>query len=112
MDWDKTLGDVAKDLGNQLLTAARDEAGDAWEEIEEANREQISLLATFLGQLKVRELAGEDVSSEMAHVEAQIANLSFVNESIGARSVQAFWKKAAELSMSAIFNVAGKFVGL
>ena len=112
INWDQTLGDVASTLGTKLLSAAKESAGDAWDDIEDVNKEQIETLAILLGQLKIRELQGEDISDLTAHIEAQMSNLSFVNESIGVRAVQAFWKQAAEISMSVIFNVAGKFIGL
>ena len=110
INWDQTLGDVAKDLGGKLLVAAKESAGDSWDDIEDTNKEQIEILATFMGQLKVRELKGEDVTDLTNHLEAQLANLSFVNESAGSRAIKAFWEKAAEISMSAIFGIAGKLL--
>tara|TARA_R100001244_G_scaffold25113_2_gene25360 strand:+ start:22427 stop:22771 length:345 start_codon:yes stop_codon:yes gene_type:complete len=112
INWDQTLGDMAKEFGSQIFVAAKGSAGDAWEQVEDVNKEQLENLASLMGKLRVRELAGEDVSNLVLHVEAQMANLSFVNASIGARSVQAFWEKAAEISVSIIVGVAGKFIGL
>ena len=112
IDWNATLGDAAKDLGGQLFTAAKDAAGDAWDDIEEVNKEQLQILSVLLAQLKLRELVGEDVTSLVKHIESQVADLEFTNKSIGARSVAAFWAKALEITGSVIFGIAKKAVGL
>lgn len=112
INWEATLGDAAKDLGGQLFAAAKDAAGDAWDDIEEVNKEQLQLLAVLLAQLKLRELVGENVDDLVKHVESQVADLEFTNKSIGARSVAAFWQKALEITGSVIFSIAKKTIGL
>lgn len=112
IDWNATLGDAAKDLGGKLFTAAKEAAGDAWDDIEEVNKEQIQILSVLLAQLKLRELIGEDVTSLVKHVESQIGDLEFTNKSIGARSIAAFWAKALEITGSVIFGIAKKAIAI
>lgn len=112
IDWNITLKAVAVDLGNQIFDAAKTSVADAWTDIEEANRNQLRVLATIMGQLKIREMVGEDVSELVAHIEAQIANLKFVNKSVGSRAVKAFWMKVLDISGSILFSLAKKAIGL
>ena len=106
IDWEATLGDAAKVLGGKLFTAAKDAAGDAWNDIEEANKQQLEMLSILLAQLKLRELVGEDVDDLVRHIESQISDLKFTNKSMGARAVKAFWVEAAKITGSVIFNIA------
>lgn len=111
IDWNETLETAAKQLGQQILSAVEGSIDD-WEDISEENRMELQGLAILMGQLKIREIMGEDVSDLVKHVDAQISNLKFVNQSIGARVSEAFWMKVLSISGSIIFGIAKKVIGL
>lgn len=111
VDWDRSLGSLARDLGDQVLDAAKTQAGEAWDELEDMNKEQLATLARLQGKLLLREMAGEDVSGLQAHLESQIADLVFTNKAAGLRAVQGFFVYVAKLGGELIGGAASRFLG-
>lgn len=111
INWETTLQDAALELGGQILVAIKESIED-WDEIDEPNKAELESLSMVMGQLKIREIMGEDVSDLVGHVNAQVSNLKFVNDSIKARINEAFWEKVLLISGSIIFGIAKKAVGI
>jgi hypothetical protein len=72
-----------KELGKALLERAKDDAGEAWESVEE----EVTGAAKRFAELTARGLAGEDVESDLRHASARLLNWSWV----GADRVRAGW---------------------
>lgn len=91
---------------DQILGNIKDDLGKDWKNVSEVNKEGLQKTAKFAAKMMAREAAGEDVSRELIHLEAQVKNWKFVGS---AAAKKAFWKtllNIAEKVGSVLVNVA------
>jgi len=97
-------------VAREILDGMRSNLAEKWDEIDAETKEGIRKTARFTAKMMARELAGEDVSREMLHLDAQLKNWKFLSVSIAQR---AFWEsvqKAAEVVGSVFVSVAKKAI--
>lgn len=95
-------------VAREIIDGLRTDLAEKWDDIDEEYKEGMRKTAKFTAKMMARELAGEDVTREMIHLDAQLKNWKFMHASIAQR---AFWDgvlKAAEIVGSVFVNVAKK----
>lgn len=101
---DGSLEDLAKDLGLQVLGAVKESYGNKWDALQAMAKEMFEETTEDAGRLAVKKLRGQDVSKELLHIEAQLANLKVVG---GILAVQTFWS-----SFEKVMTVIGTSLGV
>lgn len=97
-------------VAREIIDGMRSDLSEKWDEIDEEYKEGMRKTAKFTAKMMARELAGEDVSREMIHLDAQLKNWQFMHASMAQR---AFWdsvQKAAEIVGSVFVSVAKKAI--
>ena len=86
-------------IGLRIFAQFRDGAKDVWDTWSPAVRQLAEECALDAGKLAVLAAGGKDVSAEVAHINAQLANLK-VNATLTAS--KALWSIAQDVLKSAI----------
>lgn len=86
-----TLGDV----GMQILDRLRASLKDAWDELPEESKKGARRAAERMGKLLLAKASGKDIEPEWVHVEAQLANWTFVG---AVEAKKAFWRSVRDVA--------------
>lgn len=99
----KATGGLAEAIGGRIERKAREALGETgWEGLDENDRALFSEAARLTARIRLRELAGEDVTEQRATLQAIAANLAFE------RTHQA--RRAFREAALFVFRGAGEFV--
>jgi cellobiose-specific phosphotransferase system component IIA len=102
----------ADDTALELFAEIKAGVGEDWDDLLDEAKSELEETARFMAQLVVRQSEGHDVEQDAKHVEAQIANWTFVGAAAAERSIWEFVLKVAEVAGTGLAAVAKKAIGL
>ena len=88
------LSKLADGFGDQLLQTVKSTLGEEWEHLPPEAVEEVQAVLRDAAELTMRSLAGENMTSERAVVEATIAGWEFVGYSRTQAALEAAAKEA------------------
>jgi len=95
-----------------ILEDIKKGVGSGWDSLLDDAKEELTETATFMAELLARQAAGEDVTQDAKHIEAQVANWTFVGAAAAERSIWEFVLRIAEVAGTGLAALAKKGIGL
>lgn len=101
---DLNIQQAAKKAGDEVLLEVKTALYDEWDAIPATVKDDIAQAALRVGELTLREFAGEDVTTQMALVHSTVRDFKTAGKLksavVAARVENAFWKGVSKVAES------------
>lgn len=111
MSWeDKTLGEQALEHKNKILEELQKELGDAWNNIQQEDKEILEYCAKRMAELSIQRLAGKEVEEDIKNIEVAIGNMMAAEKLLISQKFWVVFHKVIGTAGTFIGNIAKSFI--